>query len=91
MKRRRNVDLYVVGSLEESLKSRTAFPRTSGITDPNSLVIGQEIDLTAPPPSRADTPVLIREGTARCNEVLGKMILAAKEQWVWFHQRWCDS
>jgi KDO2-lipid IV(A) lauroyltransferase len=30
----------------------------------------------------------VSETTARCNEVLGELIMKRPEQWVWFHDRW---
>lgn len=38
-----------------------------------------------------DSPLferVVAEATARCNEAIGAMVLAAPEQWIWFHERW---
>ncbi|MBD3236712.1 MAG: hypothetical protein GF330_08415 [Candidatus Eisenbacteria bacterium] len=34
---------------------------------------------------------LIWRNTARCNEAIGRLIWEAREQWVWFHERWRDA
>jgi KDO2-lipid IV(A) lauroyltransferase len=47
--------------------------------------IGPEIPL---PPPGAEPERALRDGVARCNRAIGEMILEAKEQWVWFHDRW---
>lgn len=54
------------------------------------LIIGPEIELRSAPGAATDEEfaACVAENTARCNAVLEKLILASKEQWVWFHPRW---
>jgi KDO2-lipid IV(A) lauroyltransferase len=46
------------------------------------VTVGQEIEV------RDGGPDSILAATARCNEVLGDLIMTRPEQWVWFHERW---
>lgn len=52
------------------------------------------VEIPAPPPgagaSPAEKEARLQEAVERCNAAIGEMILAAKEQWVWFHDRWRD-
>lgn len=54
--------------------------------------VGPEIPV--PPPaagaSPAEAEAALQAAVARCNAVIGELILEAKEQWVWFHDRWRD-
>jgi KDO2-lipid IV(A) lauroyltransferase len=56
------------------------------------LRIGPEVRLEIPgaDASQREIEERVRENTAHANDVLGRMILDAKEQWVWFHRRWRD-
>lgn len=57
------------------------------------LRIGPEIALVAAPDGASDeeAAACMRANVARGNAALGEMILAAPEQWVWFHRRWRDK
>jgi KDO2-lipid IV(A) lauroyltransferase len=58
----------------------------------HTLHFGDEIEVP-PPPAGASPEVQARAleaACARCNDALGPMILAHREQWVWFHRRWRD-
>jgi KDO2-lipid IV(A) lauroyltransferase len=54
--------------------------------------IGEEIPAPPPGPGAgpAEAEARLQEAVERCNAAIGEMILAAKEQWVWFHDRWRD-
>lgn len=49
----------------------------------HTVTVGREVEL---PADATDDSVV--EATARCNEVLGELIMTHPEQWVWFHERW---
>ena len=55
--------------------------------------VGPEIRVVAPgagaPPR--EIAARVEEATLRCNEAIGRAILEAPEQWVWFHERWRDA
>ncbi len=57
------------------------------------LQIGPKIAMrmASPGADEGEYEELIRENTRRCNDALGRMILASKEQWVWFHPRWREG
>lgn len=56
----------------------------------HTLRIGEEIVVEKPPPGAngAEVDAAVHEACARCNKAVGDLILARKEQWVWFHRRW---
>jgi len=63
---------------------------TMGADGRHRLRIGAEIPLDPPAPGAdagARAAALVA-AAARCNEAIGRGILAAPEQWVWFHDRW---
>jgi len=53
---------------------------------------GEEVRIPPPAPGATDaeTQATIESAVAICNAAIGELILAAKEQWVWFHDRWRD-
>ena len=54
------------------------------------LIIAPEVELAPVPPdaTKEEFAACVTENTARCNAALDKLILASKDQWVWFHPRW---
>ncbi len=56
----------------------------------HTLRAGPEIDLLPWPRglSEAEEQRVAVENASRCNESLCALILEAREQWVWFHDRW---
>ncbi len=59
----------------------------------HTLRISSQIEIPRPGAAASEEEVAaaVREGTALCNAAIGEHILAAKEQWVWFHKRWADN
>jgi KDO2-lipid IV(A) lauroyltransferase len=58
----------------------------------HTLRIGEAVPL--PPPrhgaTEGEAQAVLESAVACCNAAIGEMILEAKEQWVWFHDRWRD-
>jgi KDO2-lipid IV(A) lauroyltransferase len=57
-----------------------------------TMCFGEEVEVPPPGPgaSRAEAEAALQAAVARCNAAIGELILEAKEQWVWFHDRWRD-
>ena len=56
----------------------------------HSFRVGEEVAILRPRPhaDREDVRRAEEENTARCNEVLGKLLEENIEQWAWVHPRW---
>ncbi|MFH1143543.1 MAG: lysophospholipid acyltransferase family protein [Candidatus Eisenbacteria bacterium] len=57
------------------------------------LRLGPEIPVRDPGPGASPDVVraCIEEATERCNDAIGRWILEAPDQWVWFHERWGET
>ena len=56
----------------------------------HTLRIAPEVSIDVPGAGASAAAVdrQLREAVTRCNAAIGEILLAAKEQWVWFHDRW---
>ena len=54
------------------------------------LRVGPEIRIGMPGAGAGaeEMAACVADATSRCNAAIGEMILAAIDQWVWFHERW---